>query len=378
MNMYIQNKRILRLQKTVGMALSMSLVIVAALVFSLLFSVRSVYASEKISNIYVSVRENSSEAGVIYPIEVTSSYNTYVEDISYSKDYDDWSAGNTVTIVATISPNNASFSKDTKVSASGAKLSTYSYKSGKIKVTLVYTPKMKLTAPEGLYMDDDTLYWDKVSGNPDYEVYAEIVTTYYDDDGNERTKNTNKTVTTSDISLDASSYLTDDESQVKFKVRAVPKTKQKDYLYQSDWSEYGGDISISDENTVYGQFSGSGNTLRFIDNSGSYVSGWQYINKAWYYFDSNNNNYAVSGWQLINNVWYYFDSNTRIMSTGWVLIDNYWYYFYSSGAMATNWIQIGPNGNWYYMGTNGAMWKNVKTPDGYYVNDDGVWIVNLR
>ena len=86
MNIQIQNKRLARLQKTVGMALSVSLVIVAALVFSLLFSARSVYASEKISNIYVSVRENSSEAGVIYPIEVTSSYNTYVEDISYSKD----------------------------------------------------------------------------------------------------------------------------------------------------------------------------------------------------------------------------------------------------------------------------------------------------
>ena len=44
----------------------------------------------------------------------------------------------------------------------------------------------------------------------------------------------------------------------------------------------------------------------------------------------------------------------------------------SSGVMLTGWQNLG--GQWYYLGTNGAMYANTWTPDGYYVNGSGVWV----
>ena len=39
--------------------------------------------------------------------------------------------------------------------------------------------------------------------------------------------------------------------------------------------------------------------------------------------------------------------------------------------MKTGWILY--KDAWYYCGESGAMLVNTTTPDGYYVNGDGVW-----
>ena len=49
----------------------------------------------------------------------------------------------------------------------------------------------------------------------------------------------------------------------------------------------------------------------------------------------------------------------------------------NKGAMLTGWQFI--DGKWYYLESNitskyGAMYKNRRTPDGYYVGDDGAWV----
>jgi len=36
------------------------------------------------------------------------------------------------------------------------------------------------------------------------------------------------------------------------------------------------------------------------------------------------------------------------------------------------WVQT--NGIWYYCGPDGDMWVNRRTPDGYWVDGNGVWI----
>ena len=61
------------------------------------------------------------------------------------------------------------------------------------------------------------------------------------------------------------------------------------------------------------------------------------------------------------------------MATGWrQAADGQWYYFRSSGAMARDyWAQSGEN--WYYLGSDGLMVRNAYTPDGYYVDENGVW-----
>ena len=49
------------------------------------------------------------------------------------------------------------------------------------------------------------------------------------------------------------------------------------------------------------------------------------------------------------------------------------------GALMLGWQQI--NGKWYYFntvsdGSRGKMLKNTYTPDGYYVNNEGVYVPN--
>ena len=84
---------------------------------------------------------------------------------------------------------------------------------------------------------------------------------------------------------------------------------------------------------------------------------WEQVNGAWFAFDQNG--YAASGWiQDYNygNGWFYVDINTG-MQTGWKQIGNYWYYL---NPMAD--------------GTMGLLYTDRMTPDGYYVNADGVWV----
>ena len=48
------------------------------------------------------------------------------------------------------------------------------------------------------------------------------------------------------------------------------------------------------------------------------------------------------------------------------------YYVNADGQMVENqWINIG--GTYYYAGNGGAILKNTTTPDGYYVDSNGVW-----
>ena len=48
------------------------------------------------------------------------------------------------------------------------------------------------------------------------------------------------------------------------------------------------------------------------------------------------------------------------------------YYVNADGQMVENqWINIG--GTYYYAGNGGAILKNTTTPDGYYVDANGVW-----
>ena len=41
--------------------------------------------------------------------------------------------------------------------------------------------------------------------------------------------------------------------------------------------------------------------------------------------------------------------------------------------MCTGWLEL--NGTYYYLDpATGAMWANQRTPDGYWVNGDGVYM----
>lgn len=87
---------------------------------------------------------------------------------------------------------------------------------------------------------------------------------------------------------------------------------------------------------------------------GSYDSGYSY---------TDNSGTAVTGWQYIDGNWYCFDGQ-GMMQTGWVSYNNDWYYLWSNGAMATNsWVTT--NNITYYVGSDGKMAHGVITVNNY-------------
>ena len=82
-------------------------------------------------------------------------------------------------------------------------------------------------------------------------------------------------------------------------------------------------------------------------------------------------------WEKINGNWWAFDE-TGYAKTGWLRDENYggWFYMDPEHGMQTGWMLL--NGVWYYFnpisdGKRGIMYAGQRTPDGYYVDKNGVW-----
>ena len=104
-------------------------------------------------------------------------------------------------------------------------------------------------------------------------------------------------------------------------------------------------------------------------SSGAMISAdWLYDNGSWYYLKDSGS--MATGWFNDGGTWYYL-KDSGSMATGWVKDKGSWYYLKDSGAMATGWIK--DNGKWYYLASSGNMLSNTRTPDGYYVDANGVW-----
>lgn len=102
-------------------------------------------------------------------------------------------------------------------------------------------------------------------------------------------------------------------------------------------------------------------------------TGWIEDSTGWYYVKEDGT-LAVSEWLTLDGYDYWFDSN-EYMATGWRQFTNgAWYYLRPhNGTMARNrWIEDG--GAWYYLGEDGVLLTNTTTPDGYRVDENGIWI----
>ncbi len=131
---------------------------------------------------------------------------------------------------------------------------------------------------------------------------------------------------------------------------------------------------------------------------------WELVDGSWYAFGANEYlksgwvfDYQLNGWYLtsaesgMQSGWrvdsqdgqtYYMDPSTGRLAISWMLIDNNWYYFQAL-AQEPTWELNKENGNWFYNAKSGvrpygAMYRDERTPDGYYVNVDGVWTSEER
>ena len=123
--------------------------------------------------------------------------------------------------------------------------------------------------------------------------------------------------------------------------------------------------------------------------SGSWVEekgNWKFINSSGEAYKSvwaNIFNPYVSGDTLPYD-WFRFDENGLMVVSWYTDTDGNVYYMNPNsngrkGALMLGWQQI--NGKWYYFntvsdGSRGKMLKNTYTPDGYYVNNEGVYVPN--
>lgn len=82
-------------------------------------------------------------------------------------------------------------------------------------------------------------------------------------------------------------------------------------------------------------------------------------------------------WEKVNGRWWAFGAE-GYLSTGWIYDTLYqgWFYMDENQGMLTGCQFI--NGKWYYLNSNqdgsaGIMYSNRRTPDGWYVKEDGSW-----
>ena len=121
-----------------------------------------------------------------------------------------------------------------------------------------------------------------------------------------------------------------------------------------------------------------------FEQDGIMDSGWfldRDTNK-WYYLSMNHDGFfgeMIKGWHHDpdDTRWYFLDRNDGHMHVSWDKIDGNWYFF-NPNPPAQTWFFDNTTGRWNY-GDNkdirplGSMYVNEETPDGFYVNADGVW-----
>lgn len=147
------------------------------------------------------------------------------------------------------------------------------------------------------------------------------------------------------------------------------------YYYDSNMNQISGTV----ENSSYD----ANRKFKFKMSNGTYARNkWIYVHTTfddgsnyqdwWYYFG--NDAYNAKGWFQVNDKWYYADDDTQIelygaLTRNWMIGD---YYFGHDCAMVqNNWFSF--ENKWYYAGSDGKILKNTTTPDGYWVNDQGIW-----
>lgn len=362
--------------------------------FMLLSAPMTAFAGKQVNNVTLQLEEHIGEAGEMPDTNVTANSDAFdISSVVFSPEQNSWYPGKKVTVTVTVDANDGySFNKSkTKVSVNGGitKNVSENISSGHITYRFNYSPRVQLPAPTNIHfgeLDDDTGFddyvakWDKV----DYAKYEVKVFEYVENDSGDDTWKQIKTVTVTKPEIDLSQYATSNGA-IRFDVRSVAKNADNDnFVLASKWvnSE---DMEITSDlnNTARGDFTNNNGNLTFNDTDSKPVSGWQYINNYWYYFDPLNQNIAAKGFVAINNNCYFFDQDGR-MQTGWQCFNGVWYYFTQEnsneiGIMRLGWYQVKPN-VWYYFEyrTNqptpwGGMVANNLSPDGYWLNADGTW-----
>ena len=121
----------------------------------------------------------------------------------------------------------------------------------------------------------------------------------------------------------------------------------------------------------------TGNTF----STNKYSIGWNEDVVGWFY-SYNGNNYYNNCWKEIENKWYYFNQEGYAECNKWIKQNDKWYYLDEHCEMVQavipeivkwKWIE----GKCYAFGTNGELYTDCVTYDGYTVNSNGEWVEDI-
>ncbi len=112
-------------------------------------------------------------------------------------------------------------------------------------------------------------------------------------------------------------------------------------------------------------------TFYYFDESGAMKENqWFQTTEGWYYADKSGA-VKVDEWFQVGNKWYVASGKGTILTNVFITYKDEVYHFNESGVMAENeWFEV--NGGWFYASKSGAILRNTTTPDGYYVNENGI------
>ena len=141
------------------------------------------------------------------------------------------------------------------------------------------------------------------------------------------------------------------------------------------WQKIDGETYYFDENgyLCYGWLKLSGKWYYLDPTTGARQYEWLRLKNTWYYLTPGTGVMYANGEYNIDGARYYFFDWGGMMETNWLDAPEGWKYFRGNGAMAKSaWIEW--KGEYYYVASDGVMLTDAYTPDGYYVNKDGVWV----
>lgn len=212
-----------------------------------------------------------------------------------------------------------------------------------------YESARQLETP-GVWWEETKAEWDEIEDAYQYEV--RIYRDGYRVD----------TVKTKSTKLECLGRM-DRAGEYTFRVRARAKSGSSRFIH-SDWSEesesYVVDEAQAEKNKELRQetevyipdgATGPGDAVgaeRPAETGTAIKTGWNQNSLGWWWVDEDGT-YPVSQWRYIGDRWYFFNE---------------------AGYMRTGWISW--NGSWYYCDSSGAMLTSTTTPDGYYVDENGV------
>lgn len=290
-------------------------------------------------NVDSSISVGDDSGSVSVTTEGDAAYS--VDDVEITNDDGEWLDGDIPRVKITLSAKNGYYfsSKSKSVfrfSGDDADFVSASYVSNSDKEELEVTIKLdalvgSLDIESAQWEDDNSpiATWEEADGAKSYQVRLY-----------RGSSSATEMITTNNNYFNFASYITR-TGDFTFKVRAVNSNSKKGSWTESD------ELYVDDSNLNYIRGGHYGTST--VTNNGA--TGWIKDNVGWWYRNTDGS-YTTNGWQLINNVWYAFDG---------------------VGYMRTGWIP-GANGVWYYCDTNsGAMLTNAWTPDGFWVDGNGVW-----